>query len=299
MPEAAAKPSARLQSGQAMNTCASDYGGYRVAAMVPNLIARLSKTAIAVALLLPIALIGIPAWLAFRAEHELERSFEMVTRAFAVERAVQSLVSSLVDAETGQRGFLLTRRDVYLQPYETGRARLGQNVSDLRALSAGDPAQQQRLDELQPLIRERVALLDETIALGRRGEHDAALEMVNSDRGKNSMDRIRGLLQVMGDEEHRLLWMHKREASRQAGRNTILLFTLLGASVLCSATLFYLLRRLSKVEPFVKMCAYSRTIEYQGEWVSFEDYLRRRFKIATNHAMAPAEFERLRAGIRR
>lgn len=282
-----------------MNTCAGDYGGYKVGAMVPNLVSRLSKTAIGVALLLPIALIGIPAWLAFRAEHELERSFEMVTRTFAVERAVQSLVSSLVDAETGQRGFLLTRRDVYLQPYESGRARLGQHVSDLRALTADDPAQQARLDELQPLIRERVALLDETIALERRGEHNAALEMVNTDRGKNSMDRVRGLLQVMGDEEHRLLWMRKREASRQAGRNTALLFGLLGASVICSGAMFYLLRRLAKVEPFVKMCSYSRTIEYGAEWLSFEDYLRRRFKIETSHGMSPAEFERLRAGIRR
>ena len=267
--------------------------------MVPKFLSTSSRTMIAVGLLLPIVLIGIPALLAFRTERDLKRSFEMVTHTLAVERAVQSLVSTLVDAETGQRGFLLTRREVYLEPYEAARTRVGQQVADLRVLTADNPAQQQRLDELQPLIRDRLALLAETVALERGGEHDAALEMVNSDRGKNTMDKIRGILRVMDDEEHRLLWMRQREASKQAGRNTGLLFAVLGLSVLCGAAVLYLVRRLSRVEPVVNMCAYSRTIEYGGEWLSFEEYLRRRFDIGTTHQMSPAEFERLRAGVRR
>lgn len=267
--------------------------------MVPKLLSRSSRTTLAVGVLLPIVLIGIPALLAFRTERDLKRSFEMVTHTLAVERAVQSLVSTLVDAETGQRGFLLTRREVYLEPYEAARARVAQQVADLRLLTADNPSQQQRLDELQPLIRDRLALLAETVARERGGEHEAALELVNSDRGKNTMDKIRGILRVMDDEEHRLLWMRQREASKQARRNTGLLFTVLGLSVLCGAAVLYLLRRLSRVEPVVNMCAYSRTIEYGGEWLSFEEYLRRRFDIGTTHQMSPAEFERLRAGVRR
>lgn len=267
--------------------------------MLPNFISRSSRPSLLAALLLPLVLIGIPAALAVRAERDLQKSFDWVTHTLSVERAVQNLVASLVDVETGQRGFLLTRRDIYLAPYETGRARVGQQVSELRTLTADNAAQQQRLDELQPLIHERLGLIDETVALERRGEHDAALEIVNSDRGKNSMDRIRGLLRVMDDEEHRLLWLRRQEASKQASRTSLLLFALLGASAVCGGVVFYLLQRLMKVEPVVNMCAYSKTIEYQGEWLSFEEYLRRRFNIATTHSMSPAEFERLRAGIRR
>ena len=267
--------------------------------MLPKFISYSSRPALAAALLLPIVLIGIPAALAVRAERDLQKSFDWVTHTLSVERAVQSLVASLVDAETGQRGFLLTRRDLYLEPYLAGRARVDQQVNDLRVLTADNPSQQQRLEELQPLIRERLGLIDETIALERRGEHDAALEIVNSDRGKNSMDRIRGLVRVMGDEAQRLLWLRRQEASRQADRTSLLLFALLGASAACGGLVFYLVQRLMKVEPVVNMCAYSRTIEYDGEWLSFEEYLRRRFNIATSHSMSPAEFERLRAGIRR
>ena len=267
--------------------------------MFPNFVPRLSRPSLIASLLLPLVLIGIPAALAVRAERDLEKSFEWVTHTVSVERAVQSLAASLVDAETGQRGFLLTRREIYLEPYEAGRARVGQRVADLRNLTADNPSQQQRLDELQPLMQERLGLIDETIALAKRGEHDAALEIVNSDRGKNSMDRIRGLLRVMDDEEHRLLWLRRREAAAQAGRTSLLLFGLLGASAAVGGLVFYLVRRLMKVEPVVNMCAYSKTIEYEGEWVSFEEYLRRRFNVATSHSMSPAEFERLRAGIRR
>ena len=267
--------------------------------MLPNFIPRLSRPSLVAALLLPLVLIGIPAALAVRAERDLQKSFEWVTHTLSVERAVQSLVASLVDVETGQRGFLLTRRDIYLEPYEAGRTRVGQQISDLRTLTADNASQQQRLDELQPLIRERLGLIDETVALERRGEHDAALEIVNSDRGKNSMDRIRRLLQVMDDEEHRLLWLRRQEASKQAGRTSLLLFALLGASAACGGVVFYLVQRLMRVEPVVNMCAYSKTIEYEGEWLSFDEYLRRRFNIATTQSMSPPEFERLRAGIRR
>jgi hypothetical protein len=93
--------------------------------------------------------------------------------------------------------------------------------------------------------------------------------------------------------------MRRQEAAKQARRNTMLLFAVLAASVACAAVVLYLVRRLSQVEPVVNMCAYSRTIEYEGEWISFEQYLERRFKITTSHGMSPAEFERLRAAIRR
>ena len=267
--------------------------------MLPSLLSRSSRLTLAFGVLLPIVLIGIPALLAFRAERDLKHSFEMVTHTLAVERAVQSLVSTLVDAETGQRGFLLTRREAYLEPYNAARERVGRQVSDLQALTADNPAQQQRIEELQPLIRQRLTLLDETIALERRGEHDAALQLVNSDRGKNTMDKMRGILGVMDHEEHRFMWLRRQEAAKHARRNTALLFAVLAASIACAAVVIYLVRRLSQVEPVVNMCAYSRTIEYGGEWISFEEYLQRRFQIATAHSMSPAEFERLRSAVRR
>lgn len=262
--------------------------------MVPKLLSRPTKAVIAAAMLLPALLIGVPAVLAFRAEAKARHAFEWVTHTLSVGTAVQSLVNSLVDAETGQRGFLLTQREAYLEPYDAGRARVGQNFSDLRALTRDNPEQQQRLDEVEPLIRERLALLAETIALERGGDHDGALALVTSGRGKHVMDKIRGMLGVISNDEQRLLWLRQRQLKSEATQSTLLLVALVAVSAACGAMVLYLLHRLSKLEPIVNMCASSRTIEYQGEWLSFEEYLERRFNIRTSHGMSPAEFERLR-----
>jgi CHASE3 domain sensor protein len=262
--------------------------------MIAKILDRFSSVLIAVGVVLPIFLIGIPALLAHRAERDVKKSFSWVTHTLEVERAVQSLVNSLVDAETGQRGYLLTRRAVYLEPYTAGRGRIAQRLAELRKLTADNPAQQERLAEVEPLIAERLAFLAETIDLENRGDHDGALAIVNSDRGKNAMDKVRSILRLMSDDQHRLLWMRQRQFTKEAGRSTALLYTLLGASALSSLLVLFLLRRLLKVEPIVRMCASSRMIEYGGEWISFEEYLKRRFNIETSHGMSPAEFERLR-----
>jgi hypothetical protein len=65
------------------------------------------------------------------------------------------------------------------------------------------------------------------------------------------------------------------------------------ASIACAAAILYLLRRLHRLAPVVTMCTNSRTVEYNGEWLSFEEYLRRRFNISTEQGISPAEFERL------
>jgi len=53
-----------------------------------------------------------------------------------------------------------------------------------------------------------------------------------------------------------------------------------------------------RVDDLVRMCAWSRTVEYQGEWLSFEDYLKRRFNLDTTHGIAPEHRERLQARLR-
>lgn len=216
--------------------------------MIPKVLSRRNNVLVTLGLVLPLVLIGIPALLAHRAESDVKKSFHWVTHTLEVERSVQSLLNSLVDAETGQRGFLLTQRSVYLEPYDAGRARIAQQISELRKLTADNPAQQERLTEAEPLIRDRLDVLAETIALENRGDHEGALALVNSDRGKNTMDKIRAILRVMGDDEHRLLWIRQRQFTKEAGRSTALLYTLLTASAASAIFVLYLLRRLTNIE---------------------------------------------------
>ena len=253
-----------------------------------------SKAFVALGVIIPLLLIGIPALLSSQSDARVKDSFGWVTHTFEVQTGVQNLINSLVDAETGQRGFLLTQKRHYLEPYEAARPRIARELRELKDLTSDNEWQQERLAQIEPLIAERLKLLDETVALETRGEHAAALELVNSDRGKNVMDKVRSILRVISEEEQRLLWVRQQQLSKESRGSTLLLRLLVTASALCGLGLFYLMHRLSKLEPVVNMCAYSRTIEYGGDWLSFEEYLQRRFNLRTSHGLSPAEFEKLR-----
>jgi PAS domain S-box-containing protein len=105
---------------------------------------------------------------------------------------LQAALSTLKDAETGQRGYLLTGKDAYLEPYEAARAHLPR---ELAAAQASIPViygqTSANLSRVRSLISEKLAELAETIALQRAGRAGDALALVDTDRGKATMDAIR------------------------------------------------------------------------------------------------------------
>ncbi|MFY8273262.1 diguanylate cyclase [Pseudoalteromonas sp. SSDWG2] len=101
------------------------------------------------------------------------------------------LLVHIVDAETGQRGFILTSKSSYLEPYYDGIKQASHTLSVLKAKSVDDQIQLQRLNQLQELMMEKFAELHLTIELHRTGKSQQALEIINSDKGKLLMDDIR------------------------------------------------------------------------------------------------------------
>src|SRR5579863_9539687 len=80
---------------------------------------------------------------------------------------LRHLIAVLKDAETGQRGFLITGEDRYLKSLNTALGQTDPILKDLANLTRDNPAQQKRLDALEPLIRDKLAELNEVIGLRR------------------------------------------------------------------------------------------------------------------------------------
>ncbi len=146
-----------------------------------------------------------------------------------------SLVSLIKDAETGQRGFLLTGEAAYLDPYRRAVADLPATLEALNAVVLSHSDQASRLARLRPLVAEKVDELAETIDLAQKGHTDEALAVVRTDRGKVLMDRIRELCGEMDVAAQQRLLVYSREArasTRNAGLIAIagsaVLFALLG-----------------------------------------------------------------------
>ena len=161
--------------------------------------------------LVVVAAVGI---VAYRGTTDLAESADWVTHTHKVKETLAEFVSILKDAESGQRGFLLTGEERYLEPYSSAIRVVDQCIQNLRELTADNPNQQKRLAMLQPLAASKLAELAETIALRRQRGEQAAVQVVLTDRGKSAMDQIRRVVAEMDGEETDLL--KRRDATAKA-----------------------------------------------------------------------------------
>lgn len=127
---------------------------------------------------------------------------------------LEGLLSTAQDAETGQRGFLLTGDDAYLDPYNAALAAVTPQLETLTRLTADNPRQQDRIAPLKLHIAAKLAELDKTIAVRRAQGAEAAMAIVKTGRGKTEMDAIRAQIVAMDQEEVDLRAMRLAEMAQ-------------------------------------------------------------------------------------
>jgi PAS domain S-box-containing protein len=164
-----------------------------------------------------VALLVVNAAVAYRNTRQLHGNAYHVARAHDVLESLDRLLSTMQDAETGQRGFLITGDERYLKPYEDARAALEGNMQRLERITAGQPAQ---ITRLQGLIRAKMDELRRTIALRKNEGADAARKEVLSHLGINTMDAIRASIAAIRADEQRIL-SELQEASDRAYRGSL------------------------------------------------------------------------------
>ena len=133
------------------------------------------------------------------------------------------LLSELKDAETGQRGFLLTGNDSYLEPYESAVRGIKGTLGEAVKLTADNPRQQHRLATMSPVIDQKLAELKQTIDLRRSQGFDAALKIVLNNTGKALMDQIRDLVAEADQEEIDLLRQRAADAHASVDLTTAII----------------------------------------------------------------------------
>jgi CheY-like chemotaxis protein len=155
--------------------------------------------------LVAVAAVIIIAVLSYDSVRQTTATSRELTQTVEALAQLQAMISTLKDAETGQRGYLLTGRESYLEPFEAAKQALPLELSSARSLLANAPAQRHRLESLTALANEKMQELNQTVEMHQAGQADAAMEIVLTDRGKNIMDRIRALNDEMQNEERQLV----------------------------------------------------------------------------------------------
>ena len=114
---------------------------------------------------------------------------------------LQQTETLLLDAETGQRGYLLTGALSYLEPYNRAITQVDGHIANLAHLTADNPTQQANIAQLSSFAHQKLDELTETVGLYRAGKADQARAIVLSGRGRQDMDNIRAVLSTMQHEE--------------------------------------------------------------------------------------------------
>jgi signal transduction histidine kinase len=172
-----------------------------------------------------VLLFGVMAYDGVQTTREATRA---VAHTHQVIETNSQVLARAVDAETGERGYIITGDTVFLDPYRGAEEDATSYVADLRRLTADNPAQQARVDTLADLVHRRFATLNARIETRRdHGFERVRADLVADGGGKPLMDSARAVLAAIGREETRLL--ENRRASQQASQTQFVWVVILGA----------------------------------------------------------------------
>jgi two-component system CheB/CheR fusion protein len=185
---------------------------------------------------------GLFGWVIVSNTRALVAETRRVERARMLIGELETILSTVKDAETGQRGYLLTGNAAYLQPYERSLTTIHDEIDRLTALTRQNPAQAERVREFEGLVDAKLSELAETIRLYRAGEPAEALRIVETGLGEGIMDRIRASVGAMRAEETRQL-AERSARARQTERRVLAAAIFGGACFLAVLVVFLLVVR--------------------------------------------------------
>jgi len=131
----------------------------------------------------------------------------------------QQIFADLKDAESAERGYIITGDPSYLEPFKGDSDAIARTLSELTQLTSDNPTQHQRLEDLGRLIAQRMAVLDEAVQQRKNSGFEAAEAVVVAGKGRMAMGEIRAVGQEFEGEEFRLLEqrVHVRQARLRSG----------------------------------------------------------------------------------
>ncbi|WP_341527972.1 response regulator [Nostoc sp. UHCC 0302] len=169
-------------------------------------------TKIGASFALSLAILSTIGLISYQNTNELIQTSHKEKHTYQVLSQLEDLNAQLTNAETGQRGYLITGEQRYLEPYKAAIDVVDQKVKGIEKLTADNPNQQRQLGILQPLVAKKLAELKQTIALRQNQGLEAAQKVVMTDEGNQLMTEIRQIIQRMENEENALLKQRSQKA---------------------------------------------------------------------------------------
>jgi signal transduction histidine kinase/ActR/RegA family two-component response regulator len=160
---------------------------------------------------------------------------DWVTHTLEVQGAATQLLGTVQGMELAERGYLLTRSDAFIAPYERARAAVPEAAKRLRSLVSDNPDQIARFERMDADVSRLLAKTAKTIDLGRIGKFDEAIGVVAAGQGQEALDSFQALVGEFNNAESDLLI--KRQAAESTARAIMLGLILVGLAGAIGAAL--------------------------------------------------------------
>lgn len=158
-----------------------------------------------------IALLLVSLVASFYSTRQLIDNSQLVNHTNEVLLESENIISLMKDAETGQRGYIITRNPSFLQPYDGAEKKVEDSYLSLKRLTSDNPLQQKNLDAAKKLADEKFRQMKRVIEVTRRAGNtasDTALHHAEMVKGKQVMDALRNVVNRIKTEENRILTLH-------------------------------------------------------------------------------------------
>lgn len=193
-----------------------------------------------------VLLLSLAGLASFRNAGRLASSGDWVAHTYRVLQRLQTIESALMDVVAAARGFAVTGRREFLAPTAEARRIVSEGLGDLRHLIADNPAQQTRLNELEPLIQQRLTHAEESVRVRREQGAAAAAALVAGGEGERLINEIRARVRAMEQAEETLLARRRTEADASSASTFLALGGAGTVSLTLLAAMFDVVRRLNR-----------------------------------------------------
>jgi CHASE3 domain sensor protein len=149
-----------------------------------------------------ILMLVVVGFISYRAVNQLLESNHAVEHSNIIMQKLERTISVMKDAETGQRGYLLTNRKVFLEPYNGAYQEANGLVNQVAQLTIDNPKQQQNIKEIRLILQQRLTILQLLIEQRQQGKAITANDL---DAGKAAMDALRKAISKTENDEQQLL----------------------------------------------------------------------------------------------
>jgi CHASE3 domain sensor protein len=249
------------------------------------------RVLIFVVITIPVLIAGLFFFVSRQLRRDEGLGLEIVGRMHVAREQLFVIQDLLDQADSAQRGYLLTGQLSNLLPFWLAKAELPPQLLNLRQVLAADPRQIAEVARLTSAIQRKFDEFSQSIALKENGNTTEAIAMLLSAGGGSLLSEIHSAIFALQAYENTVLAERNANNDAQLDLRDDISTILLATSTLVVVGAGILFLRILQLQNIITVCAWTQRVNYRGKWMRMEEFLWQRFRVKVSHGISEEAFD--------